>query len=35
VEENKEYVTLLLNKEEEKRKKLKDIGVKYDFPGFV
>jgi hypothetical protein len=35
VDENKEYVTMLLTKEEEKRKKLHELGVKYDFPGFV
>ncbi len=31
----KEYVTNLLNKEEEKRKKLQEMGLTYDFPGFV
>lgn len=34
-QEMKEYVTSLLNKEEEKRKKLKEMGIVYDFPGFV
>ena len=31
----KEYVKLLLSKEEEKRKKFEEIGIKYDFPGYV
>jgi nucleolar protein 15 len=34
-EEVKEHVKLLLEKEEHKRKKLSDQGIKYDFPGFV
>jgi nucleolar protein 15 len=34
-QEMKEYITSLLNKEEEKRKKLKEMGIVYDFPGFV
>jgi nucleolar protein 15 len=34
-EEMKEYVTSLLKKEEEKRKKLEEMGIAYDFPGFV
>jgi hypothetical protein len=31
----KEYITGLLNKEEEKRKKLQEMGIIYEFPGFV
>jgi nucleolar protein 15 len=34
-EEAKEHVKLLLEKEEVKRKKLSELGIKYDFPGFV
>lgn len=34
-EELKERVKLLLEKEELKRKKLEEMGIKYDFPGFV
>ena len=34
-EEAKEHVKLLLEKEEVKRKKLSELGIKYDFPGYV
>ncbi len=34
VNELKERVNLYLKKEEEKRKKLEEMGIKYDFPGF-
>ena len=34
-DEIKSQVQLLLDKEEQKRKKLAEIGIKYDFPGFV
>lgn len=34
-DEVKDHVTLLLEKEEAKRKKLSELGIKYDFPGFV
>jgi len=34
-EEVKDNIKLLLEKEEAKRKKLAELGIKYDFPGFV
>lgn len=34
VSELKERVNLYLKKEEDKRKKLEELGIKYDFPGF-
>jgi nucleolar protein 15 len=34
-DEIKSHITTLLEKEEEKRKKLDELGIKYDFPGFV
>lgn len=34
-EEMKDHVKMLLEKEELKRKKLTDLGITYDFPGFV
>ncbi len=34
-EEVREHVKQLLEKEEIKRKKLSELGIKYDFPGFV
>jgi nucleolar protein 15 len=34
-EETKERIKLLLEKEEQKRKKLEELGIKFDFPGFV
>ncbi len=34
-EEIKENVQLLLEKEQQKRKKLSDCGIKFEFPGFV
>jgi len=33
--ELKTYVTMLLEKEEAKRQKLKELGITYDYPGFV
>lgn len=34
-EEVKEKVKLLLEKEEQKRKKLEELGIQFNFPGFV
>lgn len=34
-EQIKSHIEFLLNKEEEKRKKLKGLKIKYDFPGYV
>jgi hypothetical protein len=34
-EETKSYIEFLLNKEEEKRKKMKAKKIKYEFPGYV
>jgi nucleolar protein 15 len=34
-EEMKELVKLLLEKEEQKRKKLNEMGIKYEYPGYV
>jgi nucleolar protein 15 len=34
-EETKSYIQFLLDKEEERRKKLKAKKIKYDFPGYV
>lgn len=34
-EEIKQYVQLLLDKEEKKRQKLKEMGIEYNFPGYV
>ena len=31
----KELVKLLLEKEEQKRKKLNEMGIKYEYPGYV
>jgi len=34
-EETRSYIQFLLNKEEERRKKIKSKKIKYDFPGYV
>ena len=34
-EELKESIKLLLEKEEQKRKKMAEMGIKYDYPGYV
>jgi nucleolar protein 15 len=34
-EELRDLVKLLLEKEEQKKNKLKEMGIKYDYPGFV
>ncbi|XP_020601565.1 MKI67 FHA domain-interacting nucleolar phosphoprotein-like [Orbicella faveolata] len=34
-EEHQKQVSNILKKEQKKRKKMKDLGIEYDFPGYV